>query len=179
MAPSDVAGPRVGAALLDLALYVAACAALFFAMAESTQGFVYLDSPQFHLNAGDTLYYVDGPAAQLYWLATLVLAFVQFGVLPGLTGWTPGKLVTGLRVRRPDGAPAGFGQNLVRAVLWIVDGFPYFIPGLVGFVMVLARSDRRRPRRRLRGSPKTDPRRLGRPARRLASRAATPRPRRR
>jgi hypothetical protein len=104
MAPSDVAGPRVGAALLDLALYVAACAALFFAMAESTQGFVYLDSPQFHLDAGDTLYYVDGPAAQLYWLATLVLAFVQFGVLPGLTGWTPGKLVTGLRVRRPDGA---------------------------------------------------------------------------
>jgi hypothetical protein len=28
--------------------------------------------------------------------------------------------------------------------LWIVDRFPYFIPGLVGFVMVLARSDRRR-----------------------------------
>jgi uncharacterized RDD family membrane protein YckC len=25
-----------------------------------------------------------------------------------------------------------------------VDGFPYFIPGLVGFVMILARSDRKR-----------------------------------
>jgi hypothetical protein len=30
---TDAAGPRIGAALLDLALYVAACAALFFPMA--------------------------------------------------------------------------------------------------------------------------------------------------
>jgi uncharacterized RDD family membrane protein YckC len=113
-------------------------------MAESSQGPVYLDSPQFNFRAGQTIYYVDGAAASLYWLITLAIAFVQFGILPGLSGWTPGKLATGLRVRRIDGSRAGLAQNLLRAFLWVADGFPYFLPGLVGFVMVLARGDRRR-----------------------------------
>jgi hypothetical protein len=26
----------------------------------------------------------------------------------------------------------------MRALLWVVDGFPYFLPGLVGFILVLA-----------------------------------------
>jgi uncharacterized RDD family membrane protein YckC len=137
-------GRRIAGALLDLAVYAAACVALFFALARSTQSVVFLDSPEFHVTAGDTLYYLEGAAAQRYWGLILLLALVQFGVLPGLTGWTPGKLATGMRVRRLDGSRAGLGQNLLRAVLWVVDGFPYLLPGLVGFVMVLARSDRRR-----------------------------------
>jgi uncharacterized RDD family membrane protein YckC len=108
------------------------------------QGFVFLQNPELHLTVGDTLYYVDGPDAQRYWGLTLLLAFVQFGFLPGLTGWTPGKLLTGLRVRKPDGSRATVGHNLARAALWVVDGFPYFIPGLVGFVMILSRGDNKR-----------------------------------
>jgi uncharacterized RDD family membrane protein YckC len=144
MTPTEVAGARVGAALIDLLLYTVVCGALFFVMADSSQGFVFLDSPQVHITAGDTIYYVDGPAAGVYWLLTIVIASVHFGLLPGLTGWTPGKLATGLRVRRADGSRAGLGANLARAGLWLADGFPYFLPGLVGLVMVLARSDRRR-----------------------------------
>lgn len=144
MAPSEVTGRRVGAAILDLFLYAVVCAAIFFAMAESSPGPVYLDSPQFNFRTSDTIYYVDGSAASIFWTITLAIGLLQFGVLPGLSGWTPGKLATGLRVRAVDGSRVGVARNLLRAFLWVVDGFPYFVPGLVGFVMVLSRSDRRR-----------------------------------
>ena len=38
---------------------------------------------------------------------------------------------------REDGSRPGFLKALVRWVLWIVDGFPYFIPGLIGFIVAL------------------------------------------
>jgi uncharacterized RDD family membrane protein YckC len=55
-------------------------------------------------------------------------------VLQAFTGFTPGKLITGVRTVREDGRPPGFGKALVRWLLWIVDGFPYFLP-LVGFIV--------------------------------------------
>jgi hypothetical protein len=76
-------------------------------MAESSPGPVYLDSPQFNFRTGDTIYYVDGSAASLFWAITLAVAFLQFGVLPGLSGWTPGKLATGLRVRGSTAPASG------------------------------------------------------------------------
>jgi len=59
-------------------------------------------------------------------------------VLQGLTGWSPGKLVLGLRVVREDGSKPGILKALVRWLLWIVDLFPYVIPGLTGFIVALS-----------------------------------------
>jgi uncharacterized RDD family membrane protein YckC len=144
MPSKDVRGRRIGAALIDLVLYSAAGFALFFLMAESTQGPVVLDAVNFELTAGDETWYVEGGDAVLLWLLDLGLALFWFGLLPGATGWTPGKLMTGLRVVRADREPAGVGRNLVRPFLWIADGFPYFLPGLVGFILVLATKEHRR-----------------------------------
>jgi uncharacterized RDD family membrane protein YckC len=144
MTTRNVTGRRIGAAFIDLALYLCLCLGVFFLMAESTEGFVALGNPNSHLQLGDRIWYVDGSEAGLLYLINFTGALILFGVLPGLTGWTPGKLLTGLRVVRADRSRAGLGRNLVRPFLWIVDGFPYFLPGLVGFIMILATKEHRR-----------------------------------
>jgi uncharacterized RDD family membrane protein YckC len=45
---------------------------------------------------------------------TLVVAALDLGVLPGLTGLTLGKWATGLRIRRSDGGELGIGRAFLR-----------------------------------------------------------------
>lgn len=52
-------------------------------------------------------------------------------VLQGLTGASVGKLITGLRVVRPDGSKAGIGWAALRWVLLFVDALCCFLPGAV------------------------------------------------
>lgn len=58
---------------------------------------------------------------------------VAFVLVEGLAGGSPGKLMTGLRVVRPDGTPAGPAKSALRFLLWVADGVPYCIP-LVGII---------------------------------------------
>jgi uncharacterized RDD family membrane protein YckC len=51
-------------------------------------------------------------------------------------GATIGKLILGLRVRHGDGSPIGLGAAFWRNLLRIVDYFPYFIPYLLGAIVV-------------------------------------------
>lgn len=60
-------------------------------------------------------------------------AFLIAVVLQGLTGWTPGKLVMGLRTVQEDGSTVGIGKAFVRWILLIVDGQPCGLP-LVGLI---------------------------------------------
>jgi len=141
--PASATGRRIGAAFIDLFVYSALSAAVFFALAERVPTGL-LPGSNVHLTLGDTTWLVEGGDAVRYYLLCLLVGVAYFGLLPGLSGWTPGKLITGVRTVRPDGRRAGLGRNMLRPLLWVVDGFPYLLPGLVGFVLVLARSDRRR-----------------------------------
>jgi uncharacterized RDD family membrane protein YckC len=158
MHSTSVTGRRVGAALIDLVAYGAVCLAVFFAVADSAVGKTSYGNPEVHVDLGQTSYFLEGGSALGYWAFTILVAFAYFGVLPGLTGWTAGKLVTRLRVVTMEGSPTGVGRGLLRALLWIVDGFPYFLPGLVGFVAMLARGDHRRVADVLAGSHVIDAR---------------------
>lgn len=67
----------------------------------------------------------------------LVIAWLE-----GFTGWTPGKLLLGLRVMRSKtGRVCGFGPSLVRNLLWIVDGMCFAI---VGFFVAMRSPGHRR-----------------------------------
>jgi len=115
MDPTGVVGNRVGAAILDYFLGWV----IFFVLAGAGSG---------GGEVGSTI------AA---WL--VLLAFVAYWtILPGLTGWTVGKRLTGTRIVTEDGQVAGVGSNIIRFLGWIVDGFPYFIPGLTGFIVSLS-----------------------------------------
>ncbi|HKR10656.1 MAG TPA: RDD family protein [Pyrinomonadaceae bacterium] len=45
---------------------------------------------------------------------TIVMAILNLGILPGLTGFTIGKWATGLRIERNDGGSIGIGRAFLR-----------------------------------------------------------------
>jgi len=65
-------------------------------------------------------------------LITLVLAVLNLGVLPGLTGLTLGKWATGLRIEKTDGSDIGIGRALLRHFI----GYPLsFLLLGIGFLI--------------------------------------------
>lgn len=154
MKPTAVVGRRVGAFLLDCLVVFAFNAAVFFALADTSEELARkLASGELSPNAtayvnvtlGDSKYSVVGGGAGLYFLITFVFAFAYWVVLQGKTGWTLGKRMVGIRLVRDDGStPAGVWRSLVRQLLWIVDSFPYLIPYLTGFVTAKASSRNKR-----------------------------------
>src|SRR3546814_15167681 len=90
----------------------------------------------------DRVYFSDTinvGATAMFWGANLAMLVV----LQGLTGWTIGKLTTGLRVVGEDGRAPGLGQALLRWVLWVPHGFPYVLPLVGGLVALTAVGHRR------------------------------------
>lgn len=63
----------------------------------------------------------------------MVVAVLDLGILPGLTGLTVGKWATGLRIRRTNGRRIGIGRAFVRHFI----GYPLsFITLGLGFLIV-------------------------------------------
>ena len=153
-APTKVIGRRIGAFLIDWLILQVVNFAIFFAMAETDEevgakvltGDYDANATAYgNIQIGDTEYsLVDGRFA-LWLLIVLLIAWLYHGVLQGIKGWTPGKLVTGIRtVREDNGQAAGVGKATIRWVLWIVDSFPWFIPYITGLVTALATSKNQR-----------------------------------
>ena len=63
-------------------------------------------------------------------VAWMLLAYVAFSFTEGRWGGTPGKWLLGIRVKRLDLTPCGFGRALVRNLLRIVDLFFTYLVGL-------------------------------------------------
>ena len=74
-----------------------------------------------------------GNSAETFgFLIAVVVAVLNLGVLPGLTGLTLGKWATGLRIERNDGNEIGIGRALLRHFI----GYPlsFLLLGL-GFLL--------------------------------------------
>ena len=71
-------------------------------------------------------------AETIGFVLAVVVAVIDLGLLPGLTGLTIGKWATGLRIERLDGSPLGIGRAFVRHFV----GYPlsFLILG-IGFLM--------------------------------------------
>ena len=69
----------------------------------------------------------------LWWVYTatavlvLLLMAVNRLVLPWLTGWSLGRAVFGIAVRRPDGSPVGLGRLALRDLAHLLDTAPLVI----------------------------------------------------
>jgi uncharacterized RDD family membrane protein YckC len=65
-------------------------------------------------------------------LIAIVVAFLDLGLSPGLTGVTLGKWATGLRIEKEEGGPPGIGRALLRHFV----GYPLSFAILgIGFLM--------------------------------------------
>ena len=73
-----------------------------------------------------------------------VYGLVTQAILPGITGFSPGKAMVGLRIVKPETfEKAGLGSNIGRYLLWIVDSVPWCFP-LVGLITGLSSNGHRR-----------------------------------
>jgi len=79
------------------------------------------------------------------WLAGLLSAlifFLYFILLEGAYGQTVGKMAVRIKVVREDGAKIDYRDSTVRNILRIIDAIPYFIPYLLGAILIWS-SDRK------------------------------------
>jgi hypothetical protein len=155
--PTAVFGRRAVAAIIDFALLIVP------AMLLLTSSFEYLAvddldrDPQEYCDdyideldgfcvdmseVDDRVYFAEDlgtGSAAVFWLG----GFALLVVLQGLTGWTPGKLVMGVRTVKEDGSRPGVGKALVRWLLLIVDAQPCGLP-VVGAICALTTQGHRR-----------------------------------
>jgi uncharacterized RDD family membrane protein YckC len=82
----------------------------------------------------DRVYFADDLSSGTvgFWGAVLA-GFLLHVLLQGVTGWTIGKLVTGIRTVQEDGSVVGIGRAFLRWLLLVVDGQPCGLP-LVGLI---------------------------------------------
>ncbi len=143
--PTRIMGRRVAAWLIDAVVAGGAVWVVFFLVADKVPSDAVTDSSsQAHFTLNGESWQLEGAAATLFLTVSLAASLFYWGVLPGMTGWTPGKRLLGLRLVRADGSPPGAGKGVVRSLLWVVDGFPYFLPGLIGFIVAMSTPRRQR-----------------------------------
>jgi RDD family len=150
--PTAVMGRRVAAWVVDSVIILAPSVALFTNELEfleesdldqSGTDFCedYMDRNEgVCVDVGDRVYFSDGvPVAP--WAAFLGLSVLIYVLIQGLKGWTPGKLLFGIRTVAEDGRAPGIGRAAIRWLFLIVDGL---CAGLVGFIVALTSRGHRR-----------------------------------
>lgn len=145
MAPgnSKVVGRRVVAFIFDLLLTWIVVAALFGTLATKVAkgAHPHLGGIYARVTTDDHLYYITGGRATAFYALVLVLGLAYWVALPGATGATLGQRMLGVRVVGQDGRPAGFGRNLARQLMLIVDCFFFYLVGLL--TALLSRDNQR------------------------------------
>lgn len=154
--PTAVIGRRVVAALIDGAVVFGPTVAIATSEMEYvTRDTIEQDGGRFDdfcedytaelggacVEVGDRAYFSDD-SANPGTFAFLGLSLLLLVVLQGVTGWTVGKLLTGIRTVKEDGSAPGFTKALLRWLLLLVDGLPC-VP-LVGFICALTTQGHRR-----------------------------------
>jgi uncharacterized RDD family membrane protein YckC len=137
MDATQVVGRRIAAALIDMLIIAAIVAGSWFILTKNV-------SPAPCLGGGLEIggkcraFTHSSSGDRSIWFLIVALApILIFWVLQGLTGKTPGKAIVGIKTVNAGGRPPGVGRAALRSTLTIVDGFPYFIPYLVGFIVAL------------------------------------------
>ena len=85
-------------------------------------------------------------------LVSLAVFMLYFTLLEGHYGQTVGKMAVKIKVvREADGAPIDYSQAAVRTILRFLDEIPFFVPYLLGAILIWSSEekqrlgDRRRP----------------------------------
>jgi uncharacterized RDD family membrane protein YckC len=73
---------------------------------------------------------------QLSGAVSLLIFLLYFIVLEGAYGQTVGKMAVKIKVVREDGTKIDYTDAVVRNVLRLIDLIPYFIPYLLGAILI-------------------------------------------
>lgn len=95
---------------------------------------------QAHRSGGNASFSLHGWPAILW----IVLSLGYWIVCEHLWGMTLGKRIFSIRVTNEDGLRPTWRQSATRNVLRLVDGFPYLVPYLLGFIVAEQNDGRER-----------------------------------
>jgi uncharacterized RDD family membrane protein YckC len=95
---------------------------------------------QTHSGNGGVGFNLHGWAAIIW----LVLALCYWIACERLWGATIGKRLFSITVEGRDGGPPTWRDATIRNLLRLIDGFPYALPYLLGFLVAKTDQDRRR-----------------------------------
>jgi hypothetical protein len=153
--PTDVIGRRIAALVIDWFLALALLVILGLGLAEQ-HDYPTMSRAQdacdrindrtddFCIPLDDTVLVYTGGEVVLILLLPLAFHFLDDALLTGVTGFSIGKGLVGLRViRQSDGRLCGVGRSMLRWLLWVADGAPYCLP-IVGLATGLATKGHRR-----------------------------------
>jgi uncharacterized RDD family membrane protein YckC len=85
----------------------------------------------------------SGVSAAMNGLA-FVVTIAYYVVMEATRGATVGKMALGLKVVKADGSKPDFGAAIIRNLLRIVDSIPFFIPYLLGAILIWTSPTRQR-----------------------------------
>ncbi len=137
-APTKVVGQRVAATIIDALVSIVVYVVAFFAFSTQVPGKCPAGGGGYTIGDNCRGFLVgQGGKQAAFFITVIALSIVLYWILPGIKGWTPGKLAMSIRVVNAEGRPPGIPRAILRSILYIVDGFPYFIPYLVGFIVAL------------------------------------------
>ena len=149
--PTDVMGRRILAFVIDAAIGTAVVVAVSLGVVFAQVEVRAMDSNAaaiaeceriagegLHCDVVDQAIWVsddfDSTGSVYPLVAWLLMVVVLTMVLPGITGWSLGKLAMGLRIVDMDSyVHAGLRPNLCRGAYWVVDAAPYVFP-LIGIL---------------------------------------------
>jgi uncharacterized RDD family membrane protein YckC len=76
------------------------------------------------------------PLAWVGGLLSALIDFLYFVLLLGAYGQTVGKMAVKIKVVREDGSKISYVDAVVRTILLLIDAIPYFIPYLLGAILI-------------------------------------------
>lgn len=118
-------GLRIGGGLIDLVLFWIAIFIVVFLLA-GIAALVRLDDLTRSPDAAETVFVL------ITWLVVLGIFFAYYILTEAVWGGTPAKLMLGMRVvRSEDGLPITWGRSFGRNLLRMVDGFFFYLVGLL------------------------------------------------
>lgn len=154
--PTAVFGRRCGAYIIDLVILfvVAVIAISSLATLEEVASpdeaaricaaYEGLNNDDLCVNSESTVFVLEADKFGQVMIWLIVIAAVNLVVIASITGGSLGKLAVGIRVvDQSTFQKAGFLKHLLRWVLFIVDGFPYFVP-ITGLIVGLVSKGHRR-----------------------------------
>ena len=111
---------RFTALLIDFLIFCA----VFFPI-------TYLVKGTWLMTRADHIWVIFDPICGIF----LVIMFLYFILLEGLTGYTAGKRITGIRVAGPEGQKITLKQSFIRNSGRLIDGLPCF--NIFGVIFIL------------------------------------------
>jgi uncharacterized RDD family membrane protein YckC len=129
--PYQAAAPQLQYVGVGWRLLAVIIDAILLGIVSGIIGFVFHSGTVTNVN-GVMSYNSSGPGAALQ----IIIPILYYIIMEATMGGTLGKLALGLRIVKLDGSPISWGESIVRNLLRIIDYIPYFIPYLLGAILI-------------------------------------------